>query len=249
MDPNPPVVTLSSNPTPTSSGGPTVTFNPSSLPSSASRKDVTTGNQVVPEHPLAPVRSEVLPVLYSISAKEPFTSLPIVHHVLVRPNAPTHLGTAQSTAASAHPALVHLPYSHLLTLLPLRGFVAIAPLGSLNAKVPSSLDFSSRYSLVRSTSSSSGASSFLPTLQLNLRVHAAIDTRRHVPSAAPPPGFHVPTQQPVPALTPAEDPRTDILLRFFRIIDWQQQRGFIKLSPWVIKLNSSSVNSRFYLRK
>ncbi|KAI9233633.1 MAG: hypothetical protein BYD32DRAFT_439909 [Podila humilis] len=74
------------------------------------------------------------------SAKEPFTSLPIVHpvnvslylclkttnaasaQVLVRPNTPTHLGAAQSTAVSAHPAFVQLPYPHLLTsvLLSLR---------------------------------------------------------------------------------------------------------------------------------
>lgn len=189
---------------------------------------------------------------------------------------------------------------------------------------------------MRSTSSSSGASSSavtswppatsfgaswraltLPALQLHVQVHSAVDARRHAPSTVPPPGFHVPTQQPVPALTLAEDPLTDILLRFFQIIDWQQQRfvalntrrraqdeeqqqllhhtrhtndalavrednlasildvcqpwhtrcelwllhtptdhsssadfsrGFIELSPWAIKLNGSSVHSRFCLR-
>ncbi|KAI9233634.1 MAG: hypothetical protein BYD32DRAFT_439910 [Podila humilis] len=41
----------------TSLSGPTATFNPNSLLSSACA-DATTGNQVVPEHPLVPARSE-----------------------------------------------------------------------------------------------------------------------------------------------------------------------------------------------
>lgn len=136
--------------------------------------------------------------------------------------------------------LVHM---YRCAQMPQRGFAALAPLSSLNAVAPSRLDSSSRYPLLRSASSSSGASSSavaswppttssgasarvlsLPAPQLRVQVRPAIEARRHAPSTGPPPGFHVPTQRPVPALTPAQDPLTDILPRFFRIIDWQQQR-------------------------
>lgn len=77
----------------TTSGGPTVTLDPSSLPSLVTRVDVSTGNQVVPEHPSAPVGFEFA------SRKNVMTEDQVVP---ARPSAPVDPGFVSRDSSPVH---------------------------------------------------------------------------------------------------------------------------------------------------